>query len=369
MAEFLVRTQKEKVACVGGLDVDVAEAAALAHDLGHPPFGHLAEKVLNTQCENHHVHDGFEGNAQSFRIVTRLSYGGSPDPGLNLTAATLNAILKYPWMRTRKHIHDDKWGAYVSEESDFRFARQSRADEVCSVEAQIMNWADDISYAVHDLEDFFRAGFIPLDRIADPAGSKEQGTFIARASAELAADGDVFDAGETFQEIAPLLTLQPYTGSKRDRSALHRMASVLISRFINATNLGDSASPLVIVETVRREVAVLKQITRLYVILNPSLATLQEGQAKVVNELFERLFEWVKNEERDRRLPGRLREGLSDLRDDKEASHAYRHNSDRLCARAVADYIALLTEDQVHDLLARLQGDPHESVVQTWITS
>jgi dGTPase len=108
-----------------GFDADgqeTAAAAALAHDLGHPPFGHLAEEVLNEQAKNW---GGFEGNAQSFRIVTFLALRSDDYRGLNLTARTLNAILKYPWLRDlddpKKKIK--KWGAYFGEEDDFNFAR------------------------------------------------------------------------------------------------------------------------------------------------------------------------------------------------------------------------------------------------------
>ena len=105
LAEKLNNDQPEVAHELGGLEPDVAEAAALAHDLGHPPFGHLAEEALNELCEEYGLSDGFEGNAQSLRIVTELAVGDAIDPlgvglpGLNLTRATLNGILKYPWRR------------------------------------------------------------------------------------------------------------------------------------------------------------------------------------------------------------------------------------------------------------------------------
>jgi dGTPase len=111
LAERLIRKDKSLTLRVGGIDPDVAQAAGLAHDLGHPPFGHVAEDELDhLVSEVHAVPDGFEGNAQSFRIVNALAHRAPPPhpPGLNLTPATLNAILKYPWFRELDPDDDSK---------------------------------------------------------------------------------------------------------------------------------------------------------------------------------------------------------------------------------------------------------------------
>jgi dGTPase len=100
--KLLVETDPGLVEALGGIDPEVVEAAALAHDLGHPPFGHIAEKQLDALAKKHNASDGFEGNAQSFRIVSRGAAHRTDYKGLNLTRATLNAILKYPWTRDRK---------------------------------------------------------------------------------------------------------------------------------------------------------------------------------------------------------------------------------------------------------------------------
>src|SRR5207249_8576918 len=101
---------------LGGLSPDVVEAAALAHDLGHPPFGHIAEKELDKLVRERGVSDGFEGNAQSFRVVTALAVRSMESDGLNLTRATLNGVLKYPWFReTSGTKKERKWGAYHTE--------------------------------------------------------------------------------------------------------------------------------------------------------------------------------------------------------------------------------------------------------------
>ncbi|MBI3401543.1 MAG: dNTP triphosphohydrolase [Acidobacteria bacterium] len=125
LAENLVRRQRRLAHDLGGIDPDVVEAAALAHDLGHPPFGHVAETQLDALVKHAGDPDGFEGNAQSFRIVVWLAAHRSRYRGLNLCRATLNAILKYPYFRARskKSKRYKKFGVYRTERSAFQFAR------------------------------------------------------------------------------------------------------------------------------------------------------------------------------------------------------------------------------------------------------
>ncbi|CAI8008465.1 Deoxyguanosinetriphosphate triphosphohydrolase-like protein [Geodia barretti] len=99
LAEKLVEEQPEEAHELGGVEPEVVEAAGLAHDLGHPPFGHAAERELDGLVQGLQLPDGFEGNPQSFRVVTKLAVRSAETPGLNLSRATLNAILKYPWFR------------------------------------------------------------------------------------------------------------------------------------------------------------------------------------------------------------------------------------------------------------------------------
>ena len=189
MAERLARDYPSEVEAWGGLDPDVVESAALAHDLGHPPFGHDGEDVMCELVEQGRL-DGFEGNAQSFRIVTRLAAHADNDRdqegelpgnlGLNLTRATLNALLKYPWLRAKRGKGHHKWGAYRVDKDRFKWARAGWSGKLCSLEAQLMDWADDVTYAVHDLEDFYRAGLIPIHRLFNPA---EQERLLAAAIA------------------------------------------------------------------------------------------------------------------------------------------------------------------------------------------
>jgi dGTPase len=169
---------------VADLDVDAVEACALAHDLGHPPFGHVAEDRLNDLMKNH---GGFEGNAQSFRIITRLATGPGGENryrGLNLTRATLNGVLKYPWERSGGGFHAKKFGAYSSDHDAIDWVRRgwpkgchpdtARTREQRSLEAELMDWADDVTYAVHDLEDFHRSGLIPFAVLAGSGAEQKR---------------------------------------------------------------------------------------------------------------------------------------------------------------------------------------------------
>src|SRR5690349_11992399 len=177
---------------LGGCDPDVVEAASLAHDLGHPPFGHLGERVLDRLARQRFgLPDGFEGNAQSYRIVTSTEIRGETI-GLDLTAAVRAAMLKYPWTRHTyprphpRHLDppprgastppDDpaagsaKFGAYVTELPDLLHARTPFAGRVAdwqqTVEASVMDTADDIAYAIHDVEDFHRVGVLQQGSVA-----------------------------------------------------------------------------------------------------------------------------------------------------------------------------------------------------------
>ncbi|MEP6798228.1 MAG: deoxyguanosinetriphosphate triphosphohydrolase, partial [Lapillicoccus sp.] len=134
-----------------GCDADVVDTACLAHDLGHPPFGHNGEAALDSIAA---TIGGFEGNAQTLRVLTRLEAKRShPDgrpAGLNLTRASLDATTKYPWQRTPV---TRKFGVYAADLPVYQWFRGDVPDGARCLEAEVMDWSDDVAYSVHDVED------------------------------------------------------------------------------------------------------------------------------------------------------------------------------------------------------------------------
>lgn len=376
LAEHILRRyvkDPQRVEVAGWIDADTVEAACLAHDLGHPPFGHIGESELKSQVEQRKA-DAYEGNAQSFRIVTKLAVRSveKNEQGLNLTRATLRAILKYPWTKSAPaHMPKsaNKWGCYFSEQRLLEDAFRIGPAGTLSTEASIMDIADDITYAVHDVEDFVRAGLIPLDRVANSLAEREK--FLAYAGLRVVSKPKS-KLPTTLRGLADAYFLKaPYSGSIADRAAIHDFASALIGRFMGGIDLS-SAGVLTVEPQIRLEIDLLKQLTWFYVIDDPSLATLQLGQRQVLGALFGALQGWTERAWVDDkelvRLPTQLRNNLLAIRDDDLAQQAAGRDSGKLCARAVADYIASLTEAQAVNLHQRLVGGISTgSALDSWL--
>lgn len=369
LAEKLRKEQRE-VADALGVDEDVVEAAALAHDLGHPPFGHIAEAELDTAVVEEGVKDGFEGNAQTFRVLNKLAVRSVDFPGLDLTRATLNAVLKYPWLRdTSDPKKKRKWGAYSSEQREFDWARQPFGrSERKMAEAELMDWSDDIAYGVHDVEDFYRAGMIPLERLGDP---DEIARFLDEVFARwtltgFAPDFTRDDAGAAFREIigyAPIT--EPYAGTREQRAALRTLTAGLIARYVNAVTLKASSSetdpPVRVPKEQRVELTILKELTWHYVILNPALAAQQYGQRRVVRDLF-RVFVEAARAGRGHWKRNVLPRGFKDTLEEHE-EQLPEAELDGARVRIAADIVASLTEQQAYQMHARLTGSEPGSVL------
>jgi dGTPase len=352
------------------IDPSAVEASCLAHDLGHPPFGHIAETVLSECAKDYIQHDGvFEGNAQSFRIVTRLAQraGGS---GLDLTRQTLDGILKYPWRWWRDDPlnsgqRERKWGYYKDDGDAFTFARQYSAGQdddkmrpERSIEALIMEWADDLTYAVHDVDDFFRAGLIPLHRLsrsADDEVKRLKELLEDARNADRKAWPD-FEIEDLLGAIATVAGRYAPTGAyhqTRDhRRRMRRFDSDLITRYLAAFRVEDAPESgkvhVVVDGDTVREVEALKMLVRVYVIRRPGLAIVQHGQQRTIEDLFGAYFD-ASEEGRagDRRI---FPPGVKRTLDEGPNEPAYR-------ARTVVDFIAGLTEDTALELHRRLFGE------------
>ena len=370
LAERLVRTDEVDAAAVGGIDPDVVETAGLAHDLGHPPFGHIAESELQTQLhEVAGITDGFEGNPQSFRIVTKLSVRRPDGPGLDLTRASLNAMIKYPWPKGTVGKKHQKWGYYPSEMAAFDFARHpGGASEQPCPEACLMDWADDVTYAVHDIEDFYRAGIIPLDQLLSGTAERDRIIDLLLEEPDRPWAHQFLDlirdeyAKRLFPEI-----LTRFTNSKTHLGSLKHFSTVLITRYMGAAALKPESEEKVAIDSEsRREVNLLKSFMGPYVFNNPALVAQQHGHRMIVKGLFGILWEAAKRGSKTRSLiPLPYRDLVGDVDrqpgDDENAEKTER-------ARLVADIIANQTERQAVDFYNRLTGAAPGSVLQPIVT-
>ena len=349
---------------LGGLDPDVVEAAGLAHDLGHPPFGHLAEKVLDSEIVAQGVPAGYEGNAQSFRIVTRLAVRteAKKEPGLNLTRATLNAILKYPWLRKTTGKRHAKWSAYDSEEEIFNWVRSPRkGDDRKTLEAEIMDFADDIAYSIYDLEDFYKAGKIPLERLVrghQPAEMELflKGTFERWKRDQRPPAGTEEECRTAIVAASTFFPPWPYSGTHSQRGFLRDMTSFFVGKYIVGLKLRKPAKSadarVEIAEDLKREMRMLQELTWHYVIKNPALATQQHGYRKVISDLFKALLAAIKEGNWALFPPG-VFELIADTSDSAEN------------VRIVADFIASMSEPQALELYQRLMGISIGSFLKT----
>ncbi|MGI5236795.1 deoxyguanosinetriphosphate triphosphohydrolase [Dactylosporangium sp. CA-139066] len=271
-----------------GCDPDVVDTAGLAHDLGHPPFGHNGEDALDAVSA---LCGGFEGNAQTLRVLTRLE-AKVPGAGLNLTRASLDAVSKYPWPR---EPGKRKFGAYADDLEIFAWLRVEPGPRRC-LEAQVMDWADDVAYSVHDLEDGIHGGYVHLAPLRADAGEREAlcADVAAAYSQEPAADLDAI-----LLELLADPVFEPlddYDGSHGAQIALKRMTSVLTGRFaaaaVAATRERYGPRPLrrydadlLVPPLVRAHCALLKGIALRYVMRRPGSAQRYADEVHILQSL------------------------------------------------------------------------------------
>ncbi|MGH3763577.1 MAG: deoxyguanosinetriphosphate triphosphohydrolase [Pseudonocardiaceae bacterium] len=321
-----------------GCDPDVVETAGLAHDIGHPPFGHNGEQVLNEVAAGC---GGFEGNAQTLRILTRLEPkllepATGRSHGLNLTRASLDATVKYPWPRGNGKV---KFGFYADDAEVFGWLRDGAPDGVRCLEAQVMDWADDVAYSVHDVEDGILAGRISLETLGDPV---ERAQLAGLAVKHFSALPSVkLEAAAVGLLALPVLdALRRYDGSLAAQVALKELTSELVGRFVSAVvsatltrfgpgPLGRYRADLVIPSQVAAEVALLKAMALRFVMSDPHRLAMQSGQRELLAELCAGLAH---------RAPDPL---------DPALALAWRHAPDDSARlRVIVDQVAALTDAQ-----------------------
>lgn len=430
--ELAVRDTAGILARLGGCDPAVVEAAALAHDLGHPPFGHLGEQVLDRLARDRlGLPDGFEGNAQSFRIITTTDVRGPSAVGLNLTAAVRAAVLKYPWARAAypsphpstfelpprgaaaspadPAAGSPKFSAYLTELDDVLDCR-GWFDGVIepwrqTVEAAVMDTADDIAYAIHDIEDFHRVGVLAPTAVAaeldgwlgqslvlataddaDLAGGRTQPGYglealrrrLRRKDAWIADDGAFGEAVQRVsRELGKGLLARPFDGSVAAEQAVAEFSDRWTDRLISGVGLLAEppvrASHVALAPPQWHEVQVLKFLHHRLVLQRPDLAMHQRGQARLLSSLVTALVEWLDDADETARLPRRLHD-LVELAHSEYAALAAESPEwlggepggrgrtvatevPRLAkGRAVVDFVASLTDSQAAAMLDVLSG-------------
>lgn len=288
-----------------GCDPDVVDAACLAHDLGHPPFGHNGETVLDAVAADI---GGFEGNAQTLRVLTRLepkvADADGRSVGLNLTRATLDATTKYPWARGQAPGGPSgptaaKYGVYAEDAEVFAWLREGAAPARRSLEAQVMDLADDIAYSVHDVEDGVVADRLDLAVLAEASVRAEVAATAARWYGTGLDDGAV-DAALLRLRALPEW-VEGFDGSRRALAALKTMTSALIGRFVRDADtatrdrFGDGpltrhAADLVVPEDTVAEVVALKAVAAHFVMSADERLPVYAQQQELLAELVDALL-------------------------------------------------------------------------------
>ena len=334
-----------------GADPDLVESACLAHDLGHPPFGHNGETAL---AEIARACGGFEGNAQSFRILVRLEPKTISDQGLsaglNLTRATLDASIKYPWAVGENEKLPTKFGVYQDDIAHFNWAKSASnlTDKKFSkpLEAQIMDWSDDVAYSVHDFEDALQAGLISVNSFRDDIEK------LWDSSADENLPNLTQSEFEKGLDRLQALSCWPnnFDGSHSAMARLKDLTSQLIGRFAHGAELatrakyGDAplnryAANLVVPQNERIEVALLKAISAHYIFRAQSSLDRYERERSLIQRLFSALSDSA---------PKYLDQSFQLSWQEAASDHEK--------VRVIVDQIASLTDPAVDLLLAKIDG-------------
>jgi dGTPase len=327
-----------------GCDPDLVETACLVHDLGHPPFGHNGEEALHKASLDI---GGFEGNAQTFRLLTRLESKTIRDGrslGLNLTRATLDAATKYPWAFDGKN---PKFGFYEEDKEIFDWVRLNAKSQTKVFEAQVMDIADDIAYSVHDIEDaIYGQHFSPLALDSEP----EFKEVVKLAATEYATEIDENNLNKALNSlIKQSWWVKSFTATQVDMAALKNMTSHLIGKFTEeieqATKAGNKAenftrynANLIVPLETKAQIAVLKAVVNLFVMQRKGAA---ENYAKE-QDLILNIVDGLQNN--PQKLDPQFKHQFDNAGSSKEAK------------RAVIDQVASLTDSSARRLAQEFVG-------------
>ena len=344
-----------------GLPGSLAEAAALAHDLGHPPFGHNGEEALNT-CMAPYAAElgvGFEGNAQTYRILTRLEPLTTRHPGVNVTRATLQGILKYPGGKDghpalyADDAHDDAGWLYGQPGTPDR-TRVNDTPPPRSIICQVMDWADDIAYSLHDLEDGLSARLLNHRSLVTPEVVWRVTQRVRRSAAHLPGASSLAEAtvqavlGDLTRRLDDGYSLTPGTARVRE------VMGGYVRHFVTATRIEPAphhdpgsafAFTLLAPSALQLECAVLKGITQELILRDQRTGVYARQAVRIVTDLFGVLMDAASHDLDDIRaaiLPDDTRRQL----------HLAAREAER--ARLVCDFVSGMTDSQASQYHERL---------------
>ena len=402
-AEFV-----DTIAALGGCDPLVAQAGGWAHDIGHPPFGHSGEHALDRLAKDHFgLSEGFEGNAQTFRTLVELDVNDAASTGLNLTAAVRASVLKYPWARRVVRPTSDfplgarpgadgfgpaKLSAYVlnvPELESVRSAYPTLAPWKQTLECSVMDLADDITYSLHDLDDFYRVGVLSYadverefggwlsTRGADggPGAGLEALRLKIQRDDSWIADDDRFELAvqRVRDDLVEGVLTVPFDGSLAAQRNLSSFVSTWLSHLQQSVVVTDdppARSGYVRLEPQAwHEIRILKFVHQHFVLRRPELGLYRSGQEFVLTTIVRTLDLWLQDRTAGPRVPARLldlielaRHGYDrTLRDRPELleGQTSRADLDRMSrARGIFDYVASLTDAQAQTMARTITGHP-----------
>ena len=347
----------------GLADTDLVEAASLAHDIGHPPFGHTGEIELQKLMVDN---GGFEANAQNLRVLSQIEIKSAKFQGLNLCRATVDAILKYKTSfkemakknpnyrdevmqgRLQKFYYDEDRGLVD-------WACEGHAD--ASFECQIMNWADDIAYSVHDLEDGIKSGMISQRNLRDTILKSRVKEFVGSQYEERHWASIAERIKQALSESATenaISISQEHARKARRKS----VTSALIHEFITSTSAtvdpGKTPSRyqprLVPSNEAQARCLILKRIVWEAIISNERVATLERKARSIVQLLFDAFKDPSNVSSTVKMLP-------SDFRERFERTN----KTEKDLVRVATDYIAGMTDAYAVRIYSRLTGPDFSS--------
>ncbi|MFU0558667.1 deoxyguanosinetriphosphate triphosphohydrolase [Gardnerella vaginalis] len=290
-----------QIASMLGADPDVVDCACLSHDLGHPPFGHNGERALAKIASNI---GGFEGNAQTLRLLTRLEpkvfRENGASAGVNLTRAALDAAVKYPWGLDEAKAHDKgerdlKFCVYPDDREVFNWLKTGSPRESKPIECQIMDLSDDIAYSVHDIEDAIVTGAFNPELVSD---SNVADQIIQEAHNWYGTQWDADNLLAAFKRLrARNMFPDSFDGSRRSLAHLKNITSALIGRFASSVEratrekYGNGAliryrANIVIPPETSYEIIVLKSLA-VHFIIQPREREFYRREQKILTDLVE----------------------------------------------------------------------------------